>query len=144
MKLNDMSSLRELKLAVFLSFRLSSMVAKSSDKQARKRGMKVLCLDARTERKKPLRAACLGSEGSRYAQTRWPPVNEVEGMKVPSRTLRFSTLELSKSMGKLTASRTVTTLGSEAMNGPGGMLVRNTVEPCCLIRDRKNSSRPWL
>ncbi|PON37577.1 LOW QUALITY PROTEIN: hypothetical protein TorRG33x02_347120 [Trema orientale] len=143
MKLNDMSSLKELKLAVFLSFRLYSMVAKSSDKQARKRGMKVLRLEARTERKKPLRAACLGSEGSR-AQTRWPPVNEVEGMKVPSRTLRFSTLELSKRMGKLTASRTVTTLGSEAMNGPGGMLVRNTVEPCCLIRDRKNSSWPWL
>ena len=63
-------------------------------------------------------------------------------MKVPSRTLRFSTLEVSKRMGKLTASRTATTLGFEAMKGPGGMVVRNTVDLCFFIRVRKKSSWP--
>uniref|UniRef100_A0A0A9IFC9 Aos n=1 Tax=Arundo donax TaxID=35708 RepID=A0A0A9IFC9_ARUDO len=32
-------------------------------------------------------------------------------------------------MGKLLASRTATTRGSRAMKGPGGTLMRTTVEP---------------
>lgn len=65
-------------------------------------------------------------------------------MKVPSRTSRLSTLELSNRMGKETPSRRAMTLGLEEMKGPGGMLVRITVELYFLIRSAKNLSRPWL
>lgn len=64
-------------------------------------------------------------------------------MKVPSRTLRFSTLLVSNRMGKEVPSRRATTLGSEEMKGPGGMLVRKTVELYFWILVAKNLSRPW-
>jgi len=64
-------------------------------------------------------------------------------MKVPSRTSRLSTLELSKRIWKETPSRRAMTLGFEEMKGPGGMLVLMTVDWYFLIRSAKNLSRPW-
>ena len=63
---------------------------------------------------------------------------------MPSRTSSFSTFDVSKRMGKLTASRTAMTLGLEEMKGPGGILVRKTVDWCFSIRVRKKVSRPWM
>jgi hypothetical protein len=55
----------------------------------------------------------------------------------------FSTLVRSNSTGKLLASRTATTRESGAMNGPGGTLMRMTVEPYFSMRDSKYLSGPW-
>uniref|UniRef100_A0A5K1CN37 Uncharacterized protein n=1 Tax=Nymphaea colorata TaxID=210225 RepID=A0A5K1CN37_9MAGN len=83
------------------------------------------------------------SEGSRYDTVRNPPVSSVDGMYVPVKRLRFSTLSTSKRTGKLAPSRRTTTRGSSAMNGPGGMFVRKTVDWYRCILDLKKSSFPW-
>lgn len=69
-------------------------------------------------------------------------MKDTEGKKVPTKTLRFSTLDVSKRTGKETASRTAMTLGLEAIKGPGGMLVLKIVDLCLLIRSWKNLSWP--
>ena len=127
-KLKYMSSAMPLKLAFPFLETSSSMVVKRSGKPLRKTGMKSRWRDASREKEKRLRRSCLGSEGSRYGRTRYPPVKSVEGMKVPTKTFLFSTLEESKRTGKLTVSRRTTTLESEEMKGPGGMLALKTVE----------------
>uniref|UniRef100_A0A0A9EFH2 CYP74A1 n=1 Tax=Arundo donax TaxID=35708 RepID=A0A0A9EFH2_ARUDO len=63
-------------------------------------------------------------------------------MKVPVKRSVLSTSEVSKSTGKEAASRSATTRGSRATNGPGGMLSRTTVDRCARTRDVKKPSRP--
>lgn len=69
-KLKDMLSDMPLKSAFPFLETSSSRVVKSSVKQLRNTGMKLWCRAASEDMNKRLRRAWLGSEGSRYAQTR--------------------------------------------------------------------------
>ena len=64
-KLKDILSLRELNLAELESESWSSSSVKNSERQLRKRGMKLWCLEARREKRKDFREEWLDSEGSR-------------------------------------------------------------------------------
>lgn len=67
-----------------------------------------------------------------------------EGEKVPVNKSFFSTLETSKSVGKLLPSSKTTTFGLDDIKGPGGILTLKTVDLYFCTRDLKKSSLPWL
>lgn len=71
-------------------------------------------------------------------------MRSLDGLNVPVNKSFFSTLDMSNSTGKHLASNRAMTLESEAMKGPGGMLVLKMVDLYFSTRDLKKSSRPWL
>lgn len=69
-------------------------------------------------------------------------MSSVDGMKVPVKRSRFSTLELSKRTGNDFPSSKTMTFGFEEMNGPGGILARKMVDLYLCILVLKYLSRP--